>query len=150
METLYFVLKNLFPYKGYKLSVLEIEKHILIGLKSRRKCGVCPSCGKHCRNVETEYERTVRDLDLSQHQCFLKFFEKKIRCYCGYRGNEQLDFVTKSRRVTKRMETYIVGLAEKMSLKDVSEVTHLDWKTVKNIDLEYVNYYGFRSAELNP
>ena len=138
METLYLVLRNLFPYKGYKLSVLENGNRILIGLKSRRKCGICPSCGKRCRNVETEYERTVRDLDLAQRQCYLLFKQKKILCSCGYRGLEELDFVSKSRRVTMRMETYVVSLAEKMSLKEVAEVVHLDWKTVKNIDREYI------------
>jgi len=138
METLYCVLRNLFPYKGYKFSVLENGNRILIGMKSRRKCGICPSCGKRCRNVETEYERTVRDLDLAQRQCCLLFKQKKLRCSCGYRGLEKLDFVSKSRRVTTRMETYVVSLCEKMSLKEVAEIVHLDWKTVKNIDREYI------------
>src|SRR3989338_5437422 len=57
METLYSVLRNLFPYEGYKFSVLVNGNRILIGLKSRRKCGICPSCGKRCRNVEAEYEK---------------------------------------------------------------------------------------------
>ncbi|PIY60066.1 ISL3 family transposase [Candidatus Woesearchaeota archaeon CG_4_10_14_0_8_um_filter_47_5] len=138
MEILYLVLRNMFPYKGYKLSVLENGNHILIGLKSRRKCGICPTCGKHCRNVETEYERTVRDLDLAQRQCYLLFKQKKLRCSCGYRGLEKLDFVSKSRRVTTRMETYVVSLAEKMSLKEVAEIVRLDWKTIKNINREYI------------
>lgn len=138
METLICVLKNLFPYKGYKFCVLNNGNSVLIGLKSRRKCGICPSCGKRCRNVETEYERTVRDLDLAQRQCCLLFKQKKILCSCGYRGLEKLDFVSKSRRVTLRMETYVVSLAEKMSLKEVAEIVCLDWKTVKNIDREYI------------
>lgn len=138
METLYCVLRNLFPYKGYKFSVLQNGNRILIGLESRRRCGICPSCGKRCRNVETEYERTVRDLDLVQRPCFLLFKQKKLRCSCGYRGLEKLDFVSKSHRVTTRMETYVVSLAEKMSLHDVAEITCLDWKTVKKIDGEYI------------
>jgi transposase len=138
MKTLYSVLKNLFPFKGYKPTVLQNSSEILVLLKSRRKCGLCPSCNKRCRNVETEYSRTVRDLDLGEHKCFLKFFEKKIRCRCGYRGIEKLDFISKSRRVTKRMETYIVSLAEKTSLKDVADIAHLDWKTVKDVDREYI------------
>ena len=36
------------------------------------------------------------------------------------------------------METYVVSLAEKMSLKEVAEIVRLDWKTVKNIDGEYI------------
>lgn len=138
METLFLVLRNLFPYEGFKLSVLNNGKLILLGLKSCRKCGICPACGKHCRTVETEYERTVRDLDLAQRQCYLLFKQKKIRCRCGYRGLEKLDFVSKSRRVTTRMETYIVSLAERMSLTDVAKIVHLDWKTVKDIDREYI------------
>ena len=138
METQSCLLKNLFPFKGYKLSVLECEFRVLIELKSRRKCGVCPSCGKRCRKVEAEYERVVRDLDLAQQQCYVLFKQKKIRCSCGYRGVEQLDFVAKSRRVTKRMETYVVSLCERMSVKDVVDVTRLDWKTIKTIDAEYI------------
>jgi len=138
METLNSLLKTLFPFKGYKPSVLKNEGEILVQLKSRRKCGICPSCGKRCRDVETVYSRAVRDLDLCQQECFLVIPEKKIRCRCGYRGVEKLDFVSKSRRVTQRMETYVVSLAEKMSLTDVAQTTRLDWKTAKEIDRDYI------------
>lgn len=117
---------------------METGKEILLGLKSRRKCGICPSCGKRCRNVEFEYERTIRDLDMAGCHCFLRFSQKKIRCKCGFRGLEKLDFVSKSRRVTARMATYVVSLCDKMNLKDTSIITCLDWKTVKNIDKEYL------------
>ena len=138
METLNSLLKNLFPYKGYKLSVLERGNRILLGLQSRRKTGDCPLCGKRCRCVETEFERTVRDLDLAGTPCFLRVKQKKIHCRCGYRGLEELNFLAKFRRVTKRMETYVVSLAEKMTLKDVAGITGLNWKTVKEIDREYI------------
>lgn len=118
METLRIVLKNLFPFTGYKFVVLESKNIFLIGLINRRKCGICPSCSKRCPNVETEYERRIRDLDISQHKCYLVLKEKKIRCNCGYHGMEKLDFVSKSRRVTTRMETYVVSLAEQMCLKE--------------------------------
>lgn len=149
MVSLNSVLKNLFPFKGYKVCVFENGKYILLGLKSRRKCGICPSCDKRASNLETEYERTVRDLDLGERQCYLRFFQKKIRCKCGYRGLEKLDFVAKSRRVTKRMETYIVSLCEKMSLKEAAEVTNLNWKTVKSIDHEYIKSLLPNISELN-
>jgi transposase len=138
METLVFVCKNLFPFKGYKLSVLECGKRVVIGMESRRKCGSCPECGKRCSRIESEYERTVRDMDMAGTPCYLRFKEKKIRCKCGYRGVEAMDFVTKSRRITRRMEAFIVSLCEKMSLKEVSEIVDIDWKTIKNIDLEHL------------
>ena len=138
MTTLKSFLKNLFPYKGYKLCVLENAKQITLELKSRRKTGTCPSCDKRCNNVEEEYERTIRDLDLTSKKCFLQFRQKKIKCKCGYRGVEKLEFVEKLRRVTKRMETYVVSLCECMSLKDVSLATDLNWKSIKRIDRDYI------------
>ena len=149
MATLSCVLRNLFPYRGYKFSVLELGDCVPIGLDSRRKCGICPLCNKRCRDVEAEYERTVRDLDLGQRECFLRFRQKKIRCNCGYRGLERLDFVTKSRRVTKRMETYVVSLCESMSLKEAANVVRLDWKTVKQIDREYIRSLLPEVSKLN-
>ncbi len=138
METLKSLLTNLFPYKGYKFCVLENGPHVVIGLKSRRKTGDCPHCNKRSSHIEDEYERVIRDLDLAGKKCFLRFKQKKIHCSCGYRGLEKLGFVQKLRRVTARMETYVVSLCEAMSLKDVSLATNLDWKTIKNIDREYI------------
>lgn len=130
--------ENLFSFRGYKSFVLQNANAIKIRLKSRRKTGKCPSCGKRCSNIEEEYERTIRDLDMVGHQCFIVFSQKKIRCKCGYRGVEQLDFVAKSRRLTKRMENYIVTLCEMMTLKDAAKITRLDWKTIRLIDHEYI------------
>ena len=138
MTTLKSFLKNLFHYKGYKLCVLENGKQIVIGLTSRRTTGTCPRCGKRCNDIELEYERTIRDLDLAGKKCFLQFLQKKIKCRCGYRGVEKLEFVEKLRRVTKRMETYVVSLCESMSIKDVSLATDLDWKSIKKIDRDYI------------
>lgn len=132
------LLRNLFPFKGFKVSVLENGNRVLLGLKSRRITGNCPCCGKRCRDVETEYERTVRDLDLCQRKSYLQFKQKKIRCNCSYRGLEMLDFVSKSRRVTNRMELFCVSLCEKMSIKEACSITGLNWKTMKEIDRDYI------------
>ncbi len=149
METLVLLLNNLFPYKGYKFFVVKNEKDIHISLKSRRKCGICPHCGKRCSSVETEYSRIVRDLDLAGHQCFLEIPLKKIRCKCGYRGLEELDFVSKSKRVTKRLETVVASFCEISSLKEVAERLKLDWKTVKEIDRAFIKALLPKISELN-
>ncbi len=149
METLFRVLNNLFPYKGYKYFVVKNEKDILIGLKSCRKCGICPHCGKRCSSVETDFVRTVRDLDLADHHCFLEVPQKKIRCSCGYRGLKKLDFVSKSRRVTKRLETIVASFCEIASLKEVAERFKLDWKTVKEIDKTFIKALLPKISELD-
>ena len=88
--------------------------------------------------MEMVYERTIRDLDMAGKHCFVQFLQKKLRCKCGYRGTEKLDFVSKSHRVTVRMETFVASLCEKMCLKDASIVSGLNWKTVKEVDREYI------------
>lgn len=138
MATLSCVLKNLFPFKGYKFSVLEYEKSILLGLESRNKCGICPLCGKRCNNMETEYKRTIRDLDMAEQQCFLEINVKKIQCKCGYRGMEKLDFVNKSMRVTTRLADRVAQDCEESTIKEVARKHKLDWKTVKRIDKEHI------------
>lgn len=149
MTTLFCLLRNLFPFKGYKYCVLEAGEVVRIGLICRRKTSLCPECKKRCKEIEAEYERTVRDLDLVQRRCYLVFKEKKIRCSCGYRGVEELDFVTKSRRVTKRMETFIVTLCEETTVKTVAEITGLDWKTIKKIDKDYIRTLLHEISTLN-
>ena len=138
MTTLTTFLRKLFPYKGYKVFLFEHAENLVFKLVSRRKCGVCPNCGKRCSNIEIDYERKVRDLDLAHKKCYVIFLEKKIHCSCGYRGIEQGDIADKFSRVTKRMAIYTASLCEKMTLKDVSTITGLDWKTVKAIDISAI------------
>jgi transposase len=139
----------LFPFKGYKSYVLGTEKDILIGLKSRRKTGTCPKCGKACSNIEYEYERLVRDLDLAAHKCYLRFNQKKLRCKCGYRGKEKLDFVAKYDRVTTRLANFVAQDCEESTLKEVARRYKLDWKTVKEIDRAYVKTMLPKVDDLN-
>lgn len=138
MVTLNSLLKNLFPFKGYKIFLLEAEKEVLIGLESRRKTGTCPNCGKRCSNIEHQYERLVRDLDLAEHKCYVRFKQKKIRCKCSYRGLEKLDFVDKSRRVTTRLAQMVANDCKETTLKEVARCYRLNWKTVKEIDRAYI------------
>jgi transposase len=138
MATLNSVLKNLFPFQGYKPTVLENGERLLIGLTTRRKHGLCPDCKKHTTRTETIYSREVRDCNIVGKQCFLQIPIRKIACRCGYRGVEWLDFVESSHRVTNRMETYVATLSELMTLSDVAVITKLDWKTIKEIDKAYI------------
>ena len=138
MTTLNLFLKSLFPFKGYKPYVLTLETELIIGLKSRRKTGTCPKCGKMCHTIEQEYERLIRDMDLAELKCYLRFKQKKIRCKCGYRGMEKLDFVAKYDRVAARLAAKVAQDCEEASLKEVARRYNLDWKTVKEVDREHI------------
>ena len=138
MTTLNSFLKSLFPFKGYKPYVLKLETELTIGLKSRRITGTCPKCGKLCSNIECEYQRHIRDLDLAELKCYVRFNQKKIRCKCGFRGLERLDFVDNYARVTIRLAVKVAKDCEEATLKEVARRYRLDWKTVKEIDREHI------------
>lgn len=51
---------------------------------------------------------------------------------------EKLDFVAKYDRVTARLAAKVTQDYEEASLKEVARRYSLDWKTVKEIDREYI------------
>jgi transposase len=85
-------------------------------------------------------------------QCFLVFTctERKIRCRCGYRGVEKLDFVDKYSPYAKRFEDYVSMLCAKMTLTDAASVAEIDWKAAKRIEKKYLSQFVLGLDELNP
>jgi transposase len=143
--------RDLFDFGGYKLSdICEDDDGITVVLEHTRSTGDCPICGRRCSSIEDIYTRRIRDLDLGPKQCFLVFDERKIRCWCGYRGVEHLDFVDKYSSFTKRFEAYVSVLCEKMSLKDAALVAEIDWKAAKRIDKKYLNLLVTGLEDLSP
>lgn len=143
--------RNLFDFRGYKLCDLhESEDEVTLVLDRTRTTADCPECGKRCSSIEDTYTRRIRDLDLGTKQCFLLFAERKIRCRCGYRGVEQLDFVDKYSPYTKRFEAYVSMLCEKMTITDAASVAEIDWKAAKRIDKKYLSRLVTGLEDLNP
>jgi len=71
-------------------------------------------------------------------KCYVSFKQKKIRCKCGFRGLERLDFVDNYARVTVRLAVKVAKDCEEATLKEVARRHRLDWKTVKEIDKEHI------------
>ena len=131
------IIREIYFYKGYEISQTFLtEKELQIFLHKKGKTGICPNCKIRCRRIECEHERTIRDLDISGRTVMITFIERKIRCRCGFRGIENLDFVDKYSFYTKRFEEYVALLCEKMTNKNVAEICRINWKTVKNIDMK--------------
>lgn len=132
-------LKSLYDFCGFKPNLSVVSKQeIHVDLERTTTTGECPVCGKKLRWVEQAYQRCIRDSDVSGKQCFLHFLQYKIRCPCGYRGIEQLDFVDKYSRYSDTFEEYVARLCGLMSIKEVSGLTGVNWKAVKQIDKKYL------------
>ncbi len=132
--------RDIYRFRGFKYNQIIIKDDVVhIFLTRTRKTATCRNCGRRNPIGLESYKRTIRDLDLGTKKCYITFFEEKLKCTCGYRGYEEINFSRPYSRCTTRFEEYVYLLCQKMTIKDVSEITHLNWKTIKDIDKYYIN-----------
>jgi len=135
---LYQFVKGCFRFKGFAFEGLhDLPDQVLVVLKRTGKTGTCPKCGRQRQKIEELHTRKIRDLDIRK-KCIVMFPQGKIRCTCGYRGVEHVDFVDKYSLYTKGFEEFVFMLSEKMTLKNTASVCRINWKTAKNIDKKYL------------
>lgn len=125
----------MFSFTGFIFSDLTIDRKRFFVTLEATELPRCPKCGRFCSSFDESNLRKIRDLDCSGYRVYIIFPVKQIRCKCGYKGNQYIDFVRSYSRQTKRFEEYIGLLSSKMTISDVSRITGIDWKTVKQIDI---------------
>ena len=83
---------------------------IFLSLKNTKKQTICPRCGK-----ETEFLLhqnnfvTIRDLPWGEQAVYLKVNRRLLRCsHCHKKFSEDLKFVRKRRKYTKRFVEKII------------------------------------------
>jgi transposase len=145
------LIRKLIVFKGFKLTQLFLtEKELRVSLKKTRKTGICLHCSKRCTTIEEVQERTVRDLNCFEKRTYVTFQQYKIRCKCGYRGLEKLEFIDRYSFQTMRLEEYVFLLCQKMTIKDVSGLLGISWATAKHIDKKYLRKQIVPLSELTP
>jgi len=98
---------SIFSFVGFKIIDLEESKETLIVTLDATELPRCPKCGELCNRYDDVYIRSVNDFHLSIFSCRIQFPARQIRCKCGYRGNQYIDFVHPYSHCTKRFEDYI-------------------------------------------
>lgn len=146
-----FRLKEKYNFDKYKFVESYIQNNsILIELRRVKKTSKCPECGRNCRKIIRVYKREIRDLDIVDSKCYIEYEYNIIKCRCGYKGVEELDFVDKHCRCTKRFEEKIVCLCKVMTIKDVAKEMRINWHTVKNIDKKEAKNYIVDLKDITP
>ena len=131
--------RDIYNFLGFVYSqIIDNGDVVHIFLRRTRKRAICPRCNRRNPLTYESYKRTIRDLNLSAKQCYVTFFENKIRCKCGFRGYEKLAFTRPYARCTIRFEEFIASICKKMTLSDVCELFRINWKTAKEIDKYYI------------
>ncbi len=98
----------------------------------------CSGCGQVAFWSWDRWRTKIRDLSVFEFKTYLIVEKHRVSCpNCGVKV-EELDFVDPYSRCTRRFEELVARLCRMSSLKQVSELLGLDWKTVKAIDKKYL------------
>ena len=81
----------------------------------------------------------VRDLPCGNLLVYIQFDHRRVKCKkTGQVRYEPLDWLSKSPGYTKRFAYYIGKRCQSSTIKEVADELRLDWKTVKNLEKEYM------------
>ena len=110
----------------------------------RRFAPICHECGARAGPVHSHEVRVVRDLDFPSVHVWLRLSYRKVLCpRCRRIVVEEQELVEPFQRVTTRLARLIHELCKVMTVSDVARHLALDWKTVKNIDKQFLEQkYG--------
>lgn len=130
--------------QGFFVKKVEIEeKRLFIEIGREKEIYYCSRCGQESFICHDKRMQIIRDLDMSGKRTYLKLERCRLECDCDKSGREKvivegLEFIDINRRMTKRFEAYVYVLTTKMTIKDVSEVTKIDWHTIRDIEKRYI------------
>ena len=81
----------------------------------------------------------MRDLDSGGQPVFLEVPVRRVRCRaCGAVKRERLDWLADNPRYTRRFAFAVGRRGRGSTVEEVAEEFNLDWRTVKNLDKQYM------------
>lgn len=131
-----------FPFCRARISSQSVDAEAKLAIidvvPDRRFRPICHRCGSTGRVHQREV-RSIQDLNFASARVYLRCAYRKIFCRsCRRVVVEDLELFDPYRRVTKRLARCIHELCKVMTIADVARHFHIDWKTVKNIDKEFL------------
>jgi len=145
-----------FPFRRIKILKQVVDettnKAVIDASPDKRFHPICHLCGQKVDSVHSWTQRSIRDLNLASTQVWLRCEYRKLFCAnCQRISIEELELFHPYLRVTRRLAAYIHHLCKVMTVTEVAQHLMLDWKTVKEIDKQYLeaqygqpNYDGLR------
>lgn len=142
-----------FPFRRIKIVGQNVDSNASTAsieiVPDRRFKPVCHRCGCEVDAAHSWTQRRVRDLNIASAQVWIDCHYRKVFCpECQRINVEELELFDPYIRVTRRLAYYVYQLCQVMTVTEVANHLHLDWKTVKAIDKKFLEErYG--SPSLN-
>ena len=95
--------------------------------------------------------RRVRDLPCGPFRIYLEFEVRRVLCRsCQAVKRERLEFLSDNPFYTKRFAYYVGRRCRNETIKDVARELHLDWDSVKTLDMQYMRAQLARAGAPGP
>ena len=99
----------------------------------------CGACGRTSRSFYDHKVRRVRDLSCGDARVYLEFEVRRVQCRsCGGVKQEKLLWLADNPFYTKRFAFYVGQRCRSSTIRDVARELKLDWKTVKELEKQYM------------
>jgi transposase len=116
----------------------------------------CSRCGSVVNEVHDVSPREVRDLPILDAETWLVVPRARVECPTCGPTVEEVEWLDRYQRMTRRLAEFIARLACIMPLKHVAELLGVGWDTVKQIDkrslekrLGHINLDGVRMIAID-
>ncbi len=117
------LMNQILKLEGMKVIDYRIIENIgiFLSLKNTKKQTICPRCGKTTDFLLHQNNYcTIRDLPFGEQPIYLKVNRRLLRCsHCHKKFSEDLEFVRKRRRYTKR---FVEKIIEEVLSSDIQNV----------------------------
>ena len=138
------LMNQLLKLEGMKVIDYRIIENIgiFLSLKNTKKQTICPRCGKTTDLLLHQNNHcTIRDLPFGEQPIYLKVNRRLLRCcHCHKKFSEDLEFVRKRRRYTKR---FVEKIIEEVLSSDIQNVGARN--NVSKQEIEVLNYISWRN-----
>ncbi len=99
----------------------------------------CGACGQSHRGFYDRKTRRIRDLCCGDTRIYLEVEIRRVFCRsCGSVKQERLAWISDNPFYTKRFAFYVGRRCRTATIQDVAKELVLDWKTVKELDKQYM------------
>ena len=96
-------------------------------------------CGQRHRGFYDQKLRWVGDLTCGDTRIYLELALRRVQCRrCGTVKQEGLNWLADNPFYTKRFAFFVGRRCRVATIKDVAKETHLDWRTIKSLEMQYM------------
>jgi transposase len=111
-----------------------LDSNLILEVEKTEKTASCPRCSKVSRRLHQNHWSLIKDLPWGKKEIFLRVNRRQFKCQkCASPFSEELDFVEKRQRYTKRYALSITEQVVKSDLLNVAKQNNLTESEVQSM-----------------